>query len=110
MPSTYKVLGQLRPANTSVADLYTVPAGGQVVVSTIAVANTTTSTATYRIFVRPNGATADQGTAVVYDAVLAANSTTTLTLGITADAADVISVSSGTGNAVTFTAFGLEIA
>lgn len=110
MPSTYKVLGQVRPANTTPNDLYTVPAGGQVVVSTIAVANVTGNDAVYDIYVRPNGATADASTAIVFGATVKANTSQTLTLGITADASDVISVDAGTANAITFTAFGLEIA
>jgi len=46
MASAYKILGQARPADTNVADLYTVPAGGQAVISTIIVANTTATDAT----------------------------------------------------------------
>ena len=109
MASNYKVLGQSRPADTAVTDLYTVPSGGQAITSTIAVANTATLNATFRIFVRPAGAVADEATAVVYDAVIAGNSTTTLTLGITTGATDVVSVRSNTDLALTFTAFGLEI-
>ena len=110
MASTYKVLGQARPADTNVADLYTVPTGGQVVVSTITVANTTALDATFNIYVRPNGATANEATAVTFGTTVKGNTTATMTLGITADAADVISIKSGTASAVTFTAFGLEIA
>lgn len=110
MASTYKVLGQARPADTNVADLYTVPTGGQVVVSTITVANVNGADATFDIYVRPNAAAAGQATAVAYGVAVKAGTTATMTLGITADAADVISVKSGTANAITFTAFGLEIA
>lgn len=109
MPSTYKVLGQVRPANTLPNDLYTVPAGGQVVVSTIAVANLTANNVVYDIYIRPNGAAANEATAIVFGATIAPNTTQALTLGITADAADIISVDTATANAITFTAFGLEI-
>jgi len=109
MASTYKVLGQTRPADTSAADLYTVPAGGQAVTSTLTVTNTTANQATYRIFVRVDGATATEANALAYDAQIAGNSTVTLTLGLTLDAADIYTVQSGTGNALTFQAFGLEI-
>lgn len=109
MASTYKVLGQTRPADTNPADLYTVPAGGQVVISTITVANVGTGSAAFDIYVRPDGAAVGQATAVVYGASVGAGQTTTLTLGITADAADVVSVKTGTANSITFTAFGLEI-
>jgi len=110
MASTYKVLGQTRPADTSVADLYTVPAGGQAVISTIIVANTTATDATFDLYVRPDGATADEGTAIAFGTTVKANTSQSITVGATADAADVISVKSGTASAVTFTAFGLEIA
>ncbi len=110
MASTYKVLGQVRPANTTPNDLYTVPAGGQVVVSTIAVANVTALDAVYDIYVRPDGAAAGAATAIVFGATIKGNTSQTLTLGITADAGDIISVDTGTANAITFTAFGLEIA
>ena len=108
MASTYKVLGQSKPSSASNSDLYTNPAGGQAIVSTIAVANTSGSDDTFRIYIRQNGASAAVGNALAYDTPAVANTTTTLTLGVTIDAADVITVYSGSGN-LTFQAFGLEI-
>ena len=108
MPITYKVLGQAAPAGTTNVDLYTVGAGKSAVVSTLAIANTTAAAATYRVFVRVAGATAAAANAVVYDASAAANSTTALTLGMTLAATDVITVQTGTANALTFQAFGQE--
>lgn len=111
MASTYKVLGQIRPADTNVADLYTVPLGAQVVISTIAITNTTSVAATCDIYVRPDGTdAAGVGNALVYGTNIGANSTVTMTVGITADSTDVISIKSGTADSLTFTAFGLEIA
>lgn len=110
MASTYKILGQARPADTNVADLYTVPAGGQAVISTIIVANTEAADATFDIYVRPDGAAAGKGNAIAYGTTVKANTSQSITVGATADAADVISVKAGTGSTVTFTAFGLEIA
>lgn len=110
MASTYKVLGQVRPADTNPANLYTVPTGGQVVVSTIAVANVTNADAAFDIYVRPDGAAAGAATAVAFGVKAPKNATVTLTLGITADAGDIISVDTSVANAITFTAFGLEIA
>lgn len=109
MASTYKVLGQARPADTNVADLYTVPVGGQAVVSTLIIANTTGTDATFDVYVRPDGATADEGTAIAFGSTVKANTSFSLTIGATADGSDVISVKSGTASAITFTAFGLEI-
>lgn len=110
MATTYKVLGQAAPADTANADLYTVPASTEAVVSTLLVSNTTATDATCRIFVRVGGAAAAAGNAVIYDGSVAANDFTAITLGITLAATDVITVQSGTADALTFQAFGSEIA
>ena len=109
MPTIYKILGQASPANTSNANLYTVPTLTQSVTSTIAIANTTASSATARIFVRINGAAAAASNAILFDSSVPGNSTITMTLGITLNAGDIITVRSGTANALTFHAFGNEI-
>lgn len=108
MPVAYKILGQSAPANTSNADLYTVPASTQTVVSSLTITNTTATSATARIFVRNNAATAATSNAILYDAPISANSVVTLTVGITIDASDVITIQTGTANALTFMAFGSE--
>ena len=110
MAETLKVLGQSAPADTNNANLYTVPSATQAVISSLVIANVTTSAATARVFVRPDAATAGVGNAIVYDVPISANSTVALTLGITVDAADVITVRSSAANALTFHAFGSEIA
>lgn len=110
MATTYKVLGQSAPTTTSNADLYTVPATTQTVVSTISVTNDTATAATFRIYIRVNGAAASATNAFYFDAPLAGNSTILITAGLTLGAADVITVQSGTANALTFQAFGSEVA
>jgi hypothetical protein len=109
MPTTYKVLGQSAPANTSNANAYTVPALTSAVLSTIVVANTTATAATARIFVRIGGAAAAASNAIVYDTSFNGNSTTAFTIGITLPTTDIITVQTGTANALTFTVFGSEI-
>ena len=71
--------------------------------------NITAAAATYRIFVRVAGAAATNSQALAYDVSAAANSTTAITVGLTLNATDVITVQSGTGSALTFQAFGSEI-
>ena len=110
MAVSYKILGQSSPANTLNADLYTVPASTQAVISTIAIANTTAASAYARVYVREDGAGAFIGNAIMYDVLLTANSTLAVTLGITLNAADVITVRSSVASALTFHAFGSEIA
>ncbi len=108
--STYKILGQSAPTTTSNADLITVGASKSQIVSTLNVANTTGSAATTRIFARIAGAAAAASNALLYDVSIPANTSVSFTLGITLAATDVITVQSGTANALTFTAFGTELA
>lgn len=109
MPTTYKVLGQSAPTNTSNADLYTVGSGKSAVISTISITNDTGTAATGQIYIRVAGATASLSNALVYNTSFAPNSTTALTFGITLAATDVVTVQTGTANALTFMAFGSEI-
>lgn len=108
MPTTYKVLGQSNPAATTATTLYTVPSATEAVISTIVIANLTSTAATFRIAVRPNGAALANSQYIAYDITVGASDSTALTLGITVDAADVITVYASTAN-LTFTAFGSEI-
>jgi hypothetical protein len=108
MATTYKVLGQSAPAATTQADLYTVPAATEAIVSTITVANRGASAGTYRVYVRPAGASVANQHYLIYDASLSAESTDTMTLGITLAATDVISVFASTAD-FSFNAFGTEL-
>jgi len=103
------VLGQANPANTSAAALYTVPSGGQAVVSTISIANVSAAAASFSINIGVDGAANSDSNALAKGVAIGPNSIVTLTLGVTADAGDVIRVTSSVANALTFQAFGLEI-
>jgi hypothetical protein len=108
MATTYKVLGQSNPAATTATTLYTCPAATQTVISSITICNQSTS-GTYRIAVRPNGATLSLEHYVVFDATISANSTVAYTLGITIDASDIVTVYASSAS-MSFNAFGSEIA
>jgi hypothetical protein len=108
MPQAHKVLGQSNPSATTLTTLYTVPSSTQAVCSTITVCNTGSSATTYRIAVRPAGASIATSHYLAYDAAIPANDTATLTLGVTLAATDVISVYAASAN-VAFAAFGVEI-
>lgn len=108
MTTAYKVLGQSNPAATTDTTLYTVPSATEAVISTITVANLGTS-GTYRIAIRPDGATIANQHYIAFDAVLNANDSITWTLGITLDASDVITVRAS-NTSFAFSAFGAEIA
>jgi glucose-6-phosphate dehydrogenase assembly protein OpcA len=109
MATTYKVLGQSNPSATTATTLYTVPASTSTVVSTISICNQASSAASYRIAVRPSGATLAAQHYLAYDIALAANDTTALTLGITLATTDVVTVYASSAT-LSFSAFGSEIA
>ena len=108
MPTNYKVLGQSNPAATTLTSLYTVPSATETIVSTITICNQEATAGTYRIAVRPDGASIANQHYVAYDVSLPGNATDTLTLGITMNATDVLSVYSSSAN-MSFNAFGSEI-
>jgi len=108
MPTTYKVLGQSNPAATTLTSLYTVPAATSAVVSSIVVANLTAVDATFRIAVRPAGASIADEHYVGYDITVGASDSTVLTMGITMAATDVLSVEGSTAD-ITFQAYGSEL-
>ena len=108
MATTYKVLGQVNPSATTATTLYTVPSATQTVVSTISVCNQASTAATYRIAIRPAGATLAGLHYIAYDATVAANDSTMFTIGITLATTDVVTVYASTAN-LSFGAFGSEI-
>jgi hypothetical protein len=113
MATSYLILGQAAPANTSVALLYTVPSSTSTVVSTIVVCNTTATAAVASIYCNRASATNTAATAIVYQKTIPAYETQTYTLGITmtnGGTADTLYIQTGTANALTFTAFGSQIA
>jgi hypothetical protein len=107
--TNYKVLAQNATSATTNTDLLTVGAGKQVVISTLVVCNRGGSATTFRIAVRPDAAVLANTHYIAYDVTVAANDSTNLTLGITMDASDVLTVYAGSAN-LTFAAFGSEIA
>lgn len=108
MPQTHKVLGQVNPAATTLQTLYAVPAATQAVCSTLSVCNTGTTATTYRVAVRPSGASIATSQYLVYDAVIPPNDTTILTIGIALVAGDVVSVYAG-NTSLAFSLFGVEV-
>ena len=108
MAFTYKVLGQSAPSATTNTDVYTVGSGKQAIISTITVANRSASSKSYRIAIRPAGATIANQHYLAYDVVIAANDTTALTLGVTLTATDVVTVYASTTD-LSFGIFGSEI-
>lgn len=104
----YKVLGQVNPSATTATTLYTVPASTNTIISTITVANMAASPGTFRVAVRPAGAALANIHYIAYDTTIPANDTILITLGITLNATDVITVYGSSANIV-FNAYGSEL-
>jgi hypothetical protein len=108
MATEYKILGQVNPSATTNTTLYTVPADTQAVISTIVIANLTNTAASYRIALRPAGETLANKHYIAYDVAVSASDSTTLTIGLTLSATDVITVYGSTNN-LSFNLLGMEV-
>ncbi len=104
----YKVLAQSAPSAATATNVYTVGSGVETVISTIIIANRADTAGTFRLSVRPNGATQTNAMYCAYDVPVAANDSTTLTLGLTMDAADVFTVYCSSAD-MSINVFGTEI-
>lgn len=108
MANYYKVLAQSNPSANTLTTAYTVPSSTSTVVSTVVITNFGPSPASYRIAIRPAGASITQPMYIAYDITVPALDSTALTLGITLATTDVVSVYSSSG-LVNFNIFGSEI-
>jgi glucose-6-phosphate dehydrogenase assembly protein OpcA len=108
MANVYKVLAQSNPSATTATTLYTVPSSTSSVISTITVCNQAASAGSFRIAVRPAGASLAAQHYVAYDVAIAANDTTALTLGLTLATTDVVTIYASSAT-MSFNAYGSEI-
>ena len=84
---------RLMPSATTLSDLFT--ATTDIVVSSIVICNTGIVSTTFRVAIRPLGATISDSHYIYYDLPIDANDTFIFTGGITLKNTDVISVYSG---------------
>ena len=110
MPAdTWKILGQLRPANTTAASLFSPSLGHEYRIDVIYVTETAGATPTYRIFFDDDGTTYDQTTAIAYDVALSANQSLRVEGPFYMNnSAGNIGVRTSANDQITFTAFGVE--
>ena len=108
MAITYKVLGQSNPSANTNTDLYTVPSSTSAVCSTLVICNQAASAATFRVAVRPAGASIGTTQYISYDTNVNANDSITMTIGITLATTDVVTVRANT-TTVSFNLFGSEL-
>ena len=108
MPEAAKIIAQSAPSATTKTVFYTVPVGNRFIGSTLRVANRGATATTFRIALRPEGATITNAMWIAYDIPVAANDTTGLTDGLTLGPTDVITVYAGNEN-LSFNLSGVEI-
>ena len=108
MATAYKVLGQSAPSATTATDVYTVPSATSAVVSTFVICNRDSATGTFRIAVRPAGATLANQHYLTYDTTVPANDSIALTMGATLATTDVVTVYASSAS-MSFTVFGSEL-
>ena len=107
MADTFKVLGQVNPAATTLTTLYTVPASTSATISSIVVCNQSTAT-TFRISVQVAAAVDNAKQYLYYDVAIPANETFIATVGITLATTDVVKCYAGSAN-LSFNLFGVQI-
>ena len=108
MANAYKVLAQSAPAATTATDVYTVPSATEAVISTVIITNRAASAGTFRLSIRPDGGAQTDAMYIAYDVPISPNDSTTLTLGLTMDAADVLTAYCSSAD-MSVNVFGTEI-
>jgi len=106
---TEKLIGQARPTNTTATSLYTVATDITVIVKTIVIANTSGSTAKYRLFHDESGTTYNETTALSWDVEVASGEKEVVNLFVCSNSASAtFGVRTNTASALTFTMYGAE--
>ncbi len=106
---TSNQLVQVRPGNTAAVSNYSPDNGVTGIIKMIRVCNTTGTAATYRIHHHKDGTTFDQTTALAWDVSVAANSTDQIDCFIAIKNTGNLAFRTDTANALTFTAYGVEV-
>ena len=105
---TFKIIAQSNPAATTYTDIFTASASAQYLISTITIANLAAAEGSYRIALRENGQTLSNKQFIAYDAAVPANDSIALTLGLTVNDSDILTVYASSAS-IAFGVFGSEI-
>jgi len=106
---TLKVLGQVAPAAAKWTDLYTAPAGTQVVVSSIIICSRLGVDTTFYLAVSPGGgASIENKHYLYYNTHIPGYETLAAQIGVTLSAGDKLRVYAG-NDYLSFSAFGIEV-
>jgi len=109
MPTTIKVLGQLRPADVNPAVLYQPAVNVEGVIRNITVCNVTDNDVFFRIFIDADGTAQTEDEALFWDVILEAASTLDIEINTGLNELGSLSVRSDTPDGINFTAHGAEI-
>lgn len=107
MASAYKILGQASVSGVN-TDLYTAPSGSQAIVSTLSVCPLG-STAYLRVACVPSGESISNKHYIMYDTYINQYDSLFLTVGLTLNQYEKITVYASGGAPVAFSLFGTEI-
>lgn len=108
MARSYKILAQSNPVALTLTDIYTVPSTTNTTISTIVVANRSSTSTSFRISIANGGAVDSPEQYIYYDINIPGNETFAATLGITLNAGDVLRVYAKDAT-LSFNVFGVEI-
>ena len=108
MAEVYKILGQSAPSAATLTTAYTVGASTSSIHSTVTVCNRSSTATTFRIAVRPAGASISDEHYIAYDHAISGNELIVITLGFGLATTDVVSVYN-TLATLSFTVGGMEI-
>jgi hypothetical protein len=92
MPTTLKILGQSKPAATTLTTLYTVPGLTTATVSTLTVCNQSSTATAFRVSLAINGAADTAAQYLYYDVAIAGNDVFQTTCGLSLGSGDVVRV------------------
>jgi len=85
MADTFQVLGQSKPAATTLTAAYTGDSAHEAVVSSIIVCNQSATPTSFRIAISPSAAAIADQHYIAYDTPIGANATISFTLGVGLD-------------------------
>lgn len=108
--ATYKRLGKAFPTATSEVDVYQPSVNASAITSLITLCNKTTSDATIDLNVHVAGSAVAPEDSILDGTVVEAGTTRELSMALTLDHTEVISVRCGTGSSIAVNVFGTEIA
>jgi hypothetical protein len=108
MAEVLRVLGQAKPAITTLTDMYTVPALTSATISSLTVCNQSATPTTFSISIAPAGAADNPAQFLYFLVPIAGNDTFIATVGLTLQAGSIIRVFN-TLATLSFGAYGAEL-